>query len=324
MHYSFGRVLDAKKMFYFSVIILLSTGFTAGCDADQLGEDDNDDSCPVLDDSKSVTGPESINFDGNNEYLSIDSDVLTRVSNNDFSISFWAYKADSSDGTIIGFIGDNYDDYILLRENSQYPNFRLSNAAEVDTSWSGFRGQWTHVTVTYDDDTSTNKVYFDGELKDSNSGSGQLDISDENPSVGRDGRDQDYYEGHLDELRIYNRELNETEVQKLFNTEDISAGLVDKWPDTEIPLCDKRGTSKECISNSSHTISGQDFSIENVFTTTNTAVFQALNERASISVSNSTSISGIWKGSFKITSEDRTTVESGAQFKPEKGRIQIN
>lgn len=56
------------------------------------------------------------------------------------------------------------------------------------------------------------------------------------------------------------------------------------------------------------------------------AVFEALSGMASISVDNSSVLSGVWRGSFNISTSDResTRLRSGASFAPENGRILIN
>jgi hypothetical protein len=91
----------------------------------------------------------------------------------------------------------------------------------------------------------------------------------------------------------------------------------------EIPICDIRGPFNECISDSEHNISSKSFSISSIFEAKETSVFEAFYGMANINVGNSTSLSGFWSGSFNITTpeKERTTIEPGAEFKPENGRI---
>lgn len=90
-------------------------------------------------------------------------------------------------------------------------------------------------------------------------------------------------------------------------------------------ICDRRGLFNECISNSTHEVSGESFDISSVFQAEASSVFEALSSKATLNVSNSTSISGTWKGSFDILSgAGDTRLKSGAIFRPENGRILIN
>jgi hypothetical protein len=93
-------------------------------------------------------------------------------------------------------------------------------------------------------------------------------------------------------------------------------------PDTGIPICDSRGPLNECISNEEHNIDGQAFDITSVFESRFSSTFESLNSQASINVSNSTRLSGLWRGSFHIMAE-RPVVENGARFRPEGGEIII-
>ena len=87
-------------------------------------------------------------------------------------------------------------------------------------------------------------------------------------------------------------------------------------------LCDSRGLNNECISNTSHSVGGQSFDISSVFEARSNAVFEALDGEAYLNVSNSSTISGFWRGSFVIDAE-RPRIISGARFRPENGDIVI-
>jgi hypothetical protein len=87
-------------------------------------------------------------------------------------------------------------------------------------------------------------------------------------------------------------------------------------------ICDKRGPLNECITNSSHSISGQSINISSVFQAENTAVFEALSGISTLNITNSTSLSGLWKGEFSIQTNN-PRIEPGAEFRPANGNIVI-
>jgi len=73
-------------------------------------------------------------------------------------------------------------------------------------------GVWYHVAGTYDGETL--KLYVNGELKDSNTDpSGNLDTTDAILAIGTWSSLTDYFQGTIDEVRIYNRSLSPTEIK---------------------------------------------------------------------------------------------------------------
>jgi hypothetical protein len=91
--------------------------------------------------------------------------------------------------------------------------FYRSGGLSADSTVTVPTGQWTHVAVTYDGTTA--KFYIDGEFASSqllgNAGTGNNDLI----TIGADFTegDSEYpFAGHIDELRIYNRELGPSEM----------------------------------------------------------------------------------------------------------------
>ncbi len=77
-------------------------------------------------------------------------------------------------------------------------------------------GQWWHVTVTFDAATRDARLYVDGALADSFTHPGTLGPSTSALGIGRDGRWNERFSGRMDEARLYNRALSESEVATLF------------------------------------------------------------------------------------------------------------
>ena len=99
-------------------------------------------------------------------------------------------------------------------------------------------GTWHHWTVTSDGNTIL--VYMDGEVKTTFEGTGNVRVRSNPMYIGRTGdyagfSARSYFEGTLDELRIYNRALSASEVAELYNGEtqtwqvtfDANGGLID-------------------------------------------------------------------------------------------------
>jgi hypothetical protein len=69
---------------------------------------------------------------------------------------------------------------------------------------------WTHVAETYDG--ATLKLYINGTLVGSRAVTGALDSSTSKLSIGGNGVWGEYFQGRLDELRVYSRALSATEI----------------------------------------------------------------------------------------------------------------
>lgn len=93
------------------------------------------------------------------------------------------------------------------------------------------QGVWQHVAVTWDG--ATMRAYYNGQPDGSSSFDGPMAVSDGDLSIGR------YYsgfEGDIDEVRIYDRALSETEIAEL-----LGAGYV-YWMDNAAHLAGQFGS----------------------------------------------------------------------------------
>lgn len=144
---------------------------------------------------------------------------------------------------------------------SNHLQIACSNNKEVTTPIPV--GQWVHVAVTYNSDEGTAKVYYNGRLVDDFSGitHGPVDWSPDH-SNDDDGKARSFWVGHsydynrwldadITEVRIWNKELSEEEINKpnhFYQIEDIakaeSEGLLVYWK-----LDEKSDEIKDATSN---------------------------------------------------------------------------
>lgn len=85
-------------------------------------------------------------------------------------------------------------------------------------------------------------------------------------------------------------------------------------------FCDFRGPLNECVMNETNQLGQQQYNISSVFEARSSAVFESTNGQSTLNITNTTTISGFWEGSFSINTESPRLV-SGTRFKPEGGRI---
>ena len=173
-------------------------------------------SAPIFD----SFNPRSWNFDGVDDYVSIGSSPELNFSDGQFTQSLWIRPT----------VDDNDYHGILGYQGSDGPNNRAPSLWVYDqtkihagfgdgTNWNSFitgdvlkLNEWNHVVSSFD---GTNyKIYVDGrEVYATADFAGlrltnvqQLDI----------GRVDNYFKGQIDEVRIYDRSLADSEIQQLY------------------------------------------------------------------------------------------------------------
>jgi hypothetical protein len=104
----------------------------------------------------------------------------------------------------------------FLTANSQY-NTPATGAyiggAQVLTGGSKpAAGVWTHLASTYDG--ATQRLYVNGALVASRAQTGPIQVSTGVLRIGGDGTYGLRFAGKIDEVRVYNRALSATEIQK--------------------------------------------------------------------------------------------------------------
>ncbi|MFZ2886447.1 MAG: LamG domain-containing protein, partial [Minisyncoccia bacterium] len=159
---------------------------------------------------------QAFNIDGNDDYLSCSSSGFS-TGNANWSASTWFYM--NAGGTNQGFF--SWGDFT----DSQLVNIAVTSAGKFtighfNNDWTSTVDapvrQWSHLTVTYNGTTET--VYLNGVPVASNDPT-TLDITLVGCYLGNlvFGAFNQPFNGKLDDMRVYNRELSATEIKKLFN-----------------------------------------------------------------------------------------------------------
>lgn len=104
----------------------------------------------------------------------------------------------------------------------------------IDNGWhmvqfpvdSSFNNIWHHLAGTYDGREL--RIYVDGELKEVSECKGYIKSSASSVNIGRNPQKPDrFYEGVIDDVRIYNHALTEDEVKELYDQNKASFVSVD-------------------------------------------------------------------------------------------------
>jgi alpha-L-fucosidase len=173
-----------------------------------------------------VTGKvgQAISLDGVNGYVSVNDSSTLEMTN--FTVAMWVNLTNLPStnqyfALAVKTVSDMNENYELL---VGYPNpgsvhfpFKWTDGTRVTDS-SGTQltaGVWTHVVLTYDGTSA--KVYIDGTLNTTKTYSKTPAVNNGQLLIGNEAGMSRYTKGKIDEVRIYNRALSQSEVTSVYN-----------------------------------------------------------------------------------------------------------
>ena len=180
---------------------------------------------------------QGLSFDGNS-YVNV-GDKASLVASNAMTMQAWINPTgtgkNSSGGWGEIFI-DKQGEYQVARFADGTIQWAFTNTDPgwyfVNTGYVAPLNQWTNITVTYD--LGLIKTYANGVLVHTYNGSGNIGDTFTNANdfeIGRSLLDSSYFEGSIDDVRIWNKARTQAEIQADFNKEltGNESGLVGYW-----------------------------------------------------------------------------------------------
>jgi hypothetical protein len=173
-----------------------------------------------------------LSFDGVNDYVDVPDNPSLRFSQySSFTFALWVNPMSYSyigifckmrtggQHNIFGYyIRQNGDTnaFDFVTERSGYSYVLISTPNNSITS-----GNWYHVVCVYDN--ANMKIYLNGQLKDTDTFTGGTGTStpDKNLAIGArsfDSTIDGFFTGTLDDIRVYNRALNDEEIWQLYQS----------------------------------------------------------------------------------------------------------
>jgi hypothetical protein len=192
----------------------------------------------------------ALDFNGISDYVEVPSN--SKLSNSDsLTLSAWIYKTSGLNdyqGIITKWYQytpnstseinqDTYGLYITESVSANTNNYFYGSNAVIDTDKAPLN-QWIHVVFTHSN-INGGKLYINGILKGTTSTGGNI-VPSSNPVIlGADnnaGTIWRFFQGKIDEARIYNRTLTAAEITVLYNQSNPIQGTA-PWKTTHTVTC---------------------------------------------------------------------------------------
>ena len=159
-------------------------------------------------------------FDGVDDYVALGVSGMSAMKNTG-TISAWFKLETTAAGGDLFRAYEDLDNNIRIfyhaGDNELRFNYRAGGTSNIVTITDSIEdGFWHHVAGTWDKDGNAN-IYLDGALKDTIAISGTFTGSFTIAAIGNNTQGANYWPGNIDELSLFNKELDSTEVSTLYN-----------------------------------------------------------------------------------------------------------
>ena len=160
----------------------------------------------------------ALQLDGVDDYVDCGNDDRLNITD-EITLAVWVKTNDSGNGQFNPYVSKGNQSYGLKHQDSNNIEFVIYDDwwyyvwFSVDTS---FNDDWHHLAGTYDG--SQLKLYVDGELEANSPYEGSIAGSTFNVNIGRNAEITDrFYDGLIDDVVIFSRALDGTEITDLKN-----------------------------------------------------------------------------------------------------------
>ena len=180
-------------------------------------------------------------FDGINDFISIADNP--NLFSDELTISWWYKMSDLIGGrVVIGWVdgGHRYQQFFSNDQLSYFNGYNVNQGGMYFNPIYTLTdiNVWKNVVVTYkklSETTSTTSIYVDGELKQTDNHTLAMDYASGPDFFIGKNHNGNFFKGYLDDIRIYKRILDSTQIVALYNDSTtylppLEDGLVAYWP----------------------------------------------------------------------------------------------
>ena len=153
-------------------------------------------------------------FDGVNDYINVSNGNSLSISGN-ISIFTWIYPLASPDETRGVVTKSDYDYVLAIRTNKVRVILRGTTCSWQNSVSTFNLNEWSSIGFTYNGTHLTH--YINGVGDTPIACTGNINTQSKDLDIGRYALGSTYFNGTIDEIRIYNRSLSASEVLELYN-----------------------------------------------------------------------------------------------------------
>ena len=217
-----------------------------------------------------------LDFDGVNDYVDAGNNVSLEFATTSFTVMAWVKTSLQPNGHIV-FYGDTADEWYSLSIGVSGPGIVIDDDAtktECYATYTANDSNWHHYVGVRDITNDKLYIYIDGILKN-NVVDSSGNISNPNYKtvyVGRKtaaGVGSEYFNGSIDEVRIYNTALSAEEIDRQYNndfSQDPTGNLVLLQHFEEGMACNANDEAGCLTDDSSETNNGTLYNFDNLTT----------------------------------------------------------
>jgi len=169
----------------------------------------------------------AFHFDGSNDFINAGNSINFNFGNS-LSFSVWIYPEDENEGLILNKWVNGEEDKTVLFSSNRKIRFYVYDCFNEERLYSETKlslKQWYHVVTVFN--SSEAQIYINGVLDGTletktnviGNSTGNLYFG-HNPNRCLTEESCSFFKGKIDDFRIYNRVISESEIQQLFNEQD--------------------------------------------------------------------------------------------------------
>jgi concanavalin A-like lectin/glucanase superfamily protein len=153
-------------------------------------------------------------FDGDGDYVDCGNDAVFDITEQ-ITLAIWVNANDMLNGEHNCWLGKGDNAYAIKHQSGNNLEFFIYSGDWYSTNYTTdldtLIGEWHHMTGTFDGDELL--FYLDGEVAETLAFSGAISTATHNVTLGENSQATGrYFDGMLDDARIYNRALTQEEI----------------------------------------------------------------------------------------------------------------
>ncbi len=191
----------------------ITPGDTSG-DNDTAGTCNSGTSTEMWHDGTSGKFNSSLGFDGTNDYVSMPNSSSLQITSQ-LTISAWV-KRDVLDSQFREIVRKGQLYFLLINNENEFAMGIANSQYDQGYPLSG-TNVWEHLVGVYDDAADSIYLYLNGNLVKTVSTGSVLTTDTTELRLGSTEVDQQFFDGLIDDIRIYNYALNATQIRTLYN-----------------------------------------------------------------------------------------------------------